>query len=70
MNFYTVEIPPETSDNDYIEVRCPHNHPDGHKCRRMLFRFKCKGSTSIEIRCPKCKTIIRVNVVGAKGKED
>lgn len=65
MNIYTVETSPETSKSkDYITVRCPHYFADGFKCGRQLFRLRCDGWASIEIKCPKCKTTLRVNIVG------
>ena len=67
MNIYTTEISPETSDTKgYTVVRCPHDFADGHKCKRQLFRLRCNDNTTIEIKCPKCKTVLRINVIGTK----
>lgn len=61
MNVYTIEIPSkETHINSHMVIRCPHVSEDGFKCGRQLFRLRCVGMASIEVKCPKCKAVLRI----------
>lgn len=65
MRIYTTETSPEAKDEKkYISVRCPHIDTYGYVCGRQLLRLTCDGSATMEIKCPKCKSVVRVNVVG------
>lgn len=64
MQFYTVETSPEVQNGEkYVSVRCPHIGINGYVCDRQLLRLVCDGNASIEIKCPKCKSLIRVKVL-------
>lgn len=65
MNIYPVETRPEDRDGmPFVSVRCPHIDRCGYVCGRQLLRLVCDGNATIELKCPKCKSIILVKVVG------
>lgn len=69
MRIYTTETTPEVKDGKkYISIRCPHIDMYGYVCGRQLMRLSCDGSAVLEVKCQKCKSVIRVNVVGEARK--
>lgn len=65
MDVYTIETGGEKQDGRrYVSARCPHIGRDGYVCDRQLLKVECKGDATIEIKCPKCKSLVRVRVIG------
>ncbi len=63
MAVYTIESRPEDKDNSkYVSIRCPHIGINGYVCERQLIRFIKGSDAEFEIKCPKCKSVIRVSI--------